>query len=339
MRLDVLYQFNEKYVPYAGISITSLLENNKDIDEILIHLMLEDVSEESKNRLYKLASQYNRKFIFIETGELIRKMKSVGINEYRGSYATNMKMFAPLYMDDCVKRLLYIDSDTVINGKVSELITIDMHEKPIAMVLDSLGGKHKLQVGLYEEDLYFNGGIILFDIEKWKEKECEKRIIDHAKNIRAHYMAPDQDLINVVLRGEIEKLDIKYNLQPIHMVYPPILYNKYFGQKNYYHKKEIKSAVADPVIVHTFRFLGEFPWHKNSLHPGVSYFDRYMKISLWKNYKKLPSEQNGLIFKIERWLYRHVPKKLFLTIFKLNYEIFLWKANRDSLRNRNNKNM
>lgn len=339
MRLDVLYQFNEKYVPYAGVSITSLLENNKDIDEIVIHLMLEDVSDESKNRLSVLAGQYNREIIFIETSELIQKMKSVGINEYRGSYATNMKMFAPFYMNGSVKRLLYIDSDTIINRKVNELITIDMHEKPIAMVLDSLGGKHKFQVGLHEKDFYFNGGIILFDIVRWKEKECEKRIIDHAKNVRAHYMAPDQDLINVVLREEIEKLDIKYNLQPIHMVYEPDLYNKYFRQKNYYNEKEIKCAAADPVILHTFRFLGEFPWHKDSLHPGVLYFDKYMKTSLWKNYKKLPTEQDSLIFRIERLLYCYIPKQMFLVIFKANYDFFIWKANRDSLRNRNNKNM
>lgn len=339
MRVDVLYQFNEKYVPYAGISITSLLENNKEIEEIVIHLMLEEVSDESKEQLLKLANYYNRKIIFIETQKLIQKMKSVGINEYRGSYATNMKIFAPMYMDESVKRLLYIDSDTIINGKISELISLNMHDKPIAMALDSLGGKHKLQVGLNEEDLYFNGGIILFDIERWKETECEKRIINHVKNVRSHYMAPDQDLINIVLRGEIGKLDIKYNLQPIHMVYDTLLYNKYFKQKNYYNKEEIKNAVADPVILHTFRFLGEFPWHNNSLHPGVLYFDKYMKMSLWKNYKKIPTEQNGLIFKIERLLYRHLPQQIFLSIFKLNYEIFLWKANRDSLRNRNNKNM
>ena len=32
--LNVLYQLNEKYAPFAGVSITSLFENNKDIKQI-----------------------------------------------------------------------------------------------------------------------------------------------------------------------------------------------------------------------------------------------------------------------------------------------------------------
>ena len=31
MHMNVLYQFNEKYAPYAGVSITSLFENNKNV--------------------------------------------------------------------------------------------------------------------------------------------------------------------------------------------------------------------------------------------------------------------------------------------------------------------
>lgn len=339
MRLDVLYQFNEKYVPYAGISLTSLLESNKEIEEIIIHILLEEVSDASKKKLMYLANLYNRKFTFIETRKLVEEMRAVGINAYRGSYATNMKMFAPLYMDDDVERLLYVDSDTIIIGRLDELVLMNMHSKPVAMVLDSLCGKHKLHIGHHPNDSYFNGGIILFNIQKWKEDKCTERIISHAKNIRAHYMAPDQDLINVVLKKEIYKLDIKYNLQPIHIAYSTMLYRKYFGQENYYSDKEIESAAARPIILHAFRFLGQFPWHKDSFHPCVSYFDKYMEKSLWNDYQKSPTDKSNILFKLERWLYKHTPKRLFLAIFKINYDFFIWKANQDSLRKRNNKNM
>ena len=30
--LNVLYQFDDNYAPYAGISMLSLFENNRDID-------------------------------------------------------------------------------------------------------------------------------------------------------------------------------------------------------------------------------------------------------------------------------------------------------------------
>ena len=338
-KLNVLYQFNEKYVPYAGVSLTSLLENNKEVEKLTIYILPEGISDDSEKILRKLAESYHREIMFVDTEQLIGEMQSIGINKYRDSYATNMKMFAPLYMDEAVERLLYIDSDTIINGSIAELTDIDMHGKPIAMVLDSLCSKHKLQVGHTKEDLYFNGGIVLFDIKKWKEMKCTERIIEHAKNVRAHYMAPDQDLLNVVLKGEIFRLNVEYNLQPIHFAYDYNLYYKWFGQPNYYTSYEIQKAIEKPKILHTFRFLGGFPWHTGTLHPQTSYFDQYLKKSLWSDYVKEPSERNSLIFKIERWLYRHLPKKIFIVIFKIYYELFLWKSDRDSLKQINNKNM
>ena len=40
MHMNVLYQFNEKYAPYAGVSITSLFENNKNADEICVYILV-----------------------------------------------------------------------------------------------------------------------------------------------------------------------------------------------------------------------------------------------------------------------------------------------------------
>lgn len=338
-RLNVLYQFNEKYVPYAGISMVSLLENNREIEEIVIYVLTEKVSQESIEKLKRQIEVYKRQICFIDTKELVDKMKSLGIPEYRGSYATNMKMFAADYMPDEIERLVYIDSDTIICGDVSSLMTMDMQGKPIAMALDSLGDKHKQLIGLQKEDMYFNAGIILFDIKKWKAEKCTERLQEHVKNVRAHYMSPDQDLLNIVFRNNILKLNIAFNLQPIHFVYEYSLYSKFFGQLNYYTEQEVGHAVENPIILHTFRYLGEFPWHKNSLHPHTSYFDKYMKISLWSDYQKQETEQNGLVFHIEKWLYCYLPKRLFLAIFKINFEYFIWKSNQDSLKQKNNKNM
>ena len=39
MRLDFLYQADENYAVYGGVSITSLFENNKDADEIYVHFL------------------------------------------------------------------------------------------------------------------------------------------------------------------------------------------------------------------------------------------------------------------------------------------------------------
>ena len=331
MQLNVLYQFNEKYAPYAGISMVSLMENNKIIDEIVIYVMGENLTSHSQEKLVRQVQQYGRQIHFIDTEKLIDQIRQLGIPKYRGSYATNMKMFIADYLEADIDRLLYIDSDTIICEDISPLISMNMDDKPIAMVLDSLGGRYKSAIGLNEDDYYFNGGIILYDVRKWRQDKCTERIQEHAKNTRARYVSPDQDILNVVLRNQIGILDISYNLQPIHTVYSYRQYNREFGGKMYYSEEEINSAAANPQILHSFRYLGEFPWHKNSLHPHTSYFDQYMGLSLWKDYQKHPTEQSGALFKIERLLYKHLPRTVFLKIFKISHQIFILKSNKDLL--------
>lgn len=332
MRLNVLYQFNEKYVPYAGISMVSFMENNKMAEEVCIYVLGEQVTRHSMERLTAQVQQYGRRIHFIHTDMLIEKMRGLGLSAYRGSYATNMKLFFADYLHDDIDRLLYIDSDTIICGDISSLIFLEMDNKPIAMALDSLGARHKRKIGLAKDEDYFNGGIILYDVRKWRQDKWSEKILEHIQNVRSQYMAPDQDILNIVLKKQIKKIDISFNLQPVHTVYTYRQYNRTFGQKSYYSEDEIHHAVCNPKIVHFFRYLGEFPWHKHSLHPYVPYFDHYMKLSLWKDYQKQPTEQNGIVFRMERWLYRHLPRFIFLAVFKISYEMYIWKSDRDSFR-------
>ena len=337
--INILYQFNEKYVPYAGVSITSLLENNKDADDITIYLLGEDISDDSKEKLLNQIEKYGRKGVFIDAVEVIEKMQKIGLNGYRDSYATNIKMFVDQYIPDTVERLLYIDCDSIVAGSVEKLFTMSLDRKPIAMVLDSMCMRHKQTIGFAKRDLYFNGGVVLFDMKNWRELKCEEQIVEHIKNVRSHYMAPDQDILNIVLKGKIKVLSARYNLQPFHMVYSYDQYMRFFGQPRYYSKTRIDNDSNKAVIYHTFRFLGEFPWHKDSLHPATALFDKYLVKSLWKDYCKQETERNDIVFRIERKLYRILPKSVFIVVFKICYEVFIWKSNIDSLKKRNNSRM
>ena len=337
--LNFLYQFNEKYVPYAGVSITSLLENNKNADDITIYLLGEEISDDSKDRLLQQINIYGRKGVFIDASEVIEKMQTLGLNGYRDSYATNIKMFVAQYIPETVDRLLYIDCDSIVAGSVEKLFTMSLDGKPIAMVLDSMCLRHKQTVGFTKRDLYFNGGVVLFDMKTWRAQKCEEQIVEHIKKVRSHYMAPDQDILNIVLKDKIKVLSVKYNLQPFHMAYSYDQYMRFFGQPRYYKKTTVEKANKEAVIYHTFRFLGEFPWHKGSLHPATALFDRYLAISLWKDYSKQETERNDIVFRTERALYRILPKSIFIVVFKGCYEVFMWKSNRDSLKKRNNSRM
>ena len=338
MRIDVLYQFNEKYAPYAGASITSLFENNRHFDSISVFILGEGLSARSEARFRELAAKYGRCLSFVATDSLVVMMKNMNLPSYRGSYAANMRLFLTYLLDEDVDRLLYLDADTIVDGPLDELAALDMEGHPLAMSLDSLVRNHKKRLGFNKDDYYYNSGVILFSMKEWRSEHCTERIANHVKNVRAWYPSPDQDLLNVVLKGEIMRLSPKFNVQPAYLAFTMRDYFKTFGSRGFYSPSELGSALTSPIIYHFFRFVGEFPWDKDNVHPDNDIFDRYLSISPWRDYVKIPS-MGGVLLKIEKILYKRLPRFVFIRIFRMAYEKFIRKANSDSLKYKTNRNM
>ena len=312
--LNVLYACDENYASFAGVSMFSLFENNRELDRIRVYLVSDNVSERSLSLLTSQAEKYGRELIIVDAAGIVETIKKLNIPSYRGSYTTNFRMFFHTFVADDVDKLLYIDCDTIVTASLAPLLSIDMQGKTVAVVRDSLTTSYKTLIGLEETDDYFNAGITFIDVRAWKEKKITERLLDHIQNVRSRYCNPDQDLLNIVLRNEKYILPPEYNFQPSHRAFSDKTYFSCYRHHSYYSTEELENARKYPVILHAYRFIGDFPWHKGNVHPDTPVFDSYMKRSPWADYEKKPARR-GLIFAVEKLMYRLLPKRLFLKIF------------------------
>lgn len=328
--LNILYQSDDKYAVFMGVSICSLLENNKSVEKICIYVIDDGIRPDNKDKLVSMIHSYHRELIFLP-GEKVSGRKEIATAfEYTGM-RKNTHSYLKLFVDELVPelngRIVYIDCDTAITGDIHDLMSIDMYGKTIGMAMDSLATKCKKAMGIAEDVRYFNSGVILIDLVQWKKRQCSKRILSHIKNVRT-YGTVDQDVLNVVLKDEILTLPIAYNLQPIHLDYSYETYSRVYRHKDeYYCKEEIEEAVKAPKIIHYLRYLGEGPWHKGNSHPCTKYFDYYLQMSPWRDYCKEDADTKK-IFHIEKWLYRHLPSNIFLMIFNIVHDAMIIKSNR-----------
>ena len=90
--MNILYQCNDNYAPYCGVSITSLFENNKHIEDISVFILSDDMSHENQSKFMLLAEEYGRKIVIVDSNPLNKKLEQLGIPMYRGSYSTNFKL-------------------------------------------------------------------------------------------------------------------------------------------------------------------------------------------------------------------------------------------------------
>ncbi|MBQ7832742.1 MAG: hypothetical protein IJ336_04095, partial [Lachnospiraceae bacterium] len=115
--INVLYQCDNNYAPFMGVSLTSLLMNNVELENLHIFLLGKDLSIENMQKIQRTCDEYGRKIIFLDCVGLDERIENYGMNKYRGSYATFYKLFVSELLKDMgitVQRMLYIDSDTVI---------------------------------------------------------------------------------------------------------------------------------------------------------------------------------------------------------------------------------
>lgn len=182
--------------------------------------------------------------------------------------ATAYNVLAPDFLLKLDGKVLYVDADVVVTEDISNLLDRNM-TSPVGAVLDAHIGwisSPSMWRPWREENIppltpYLNTGVMLIDLDEWRKNKLTNRIIE----VLTRYELPcvDQDAINIVLRGEFDQLEPRYNLMPYH----------YLKMLRYVDALEtdedLRIALESPAIIHFHRsFLGK-PWTIGAIHPAT----------------------------------------------------------------------
>jgi lipopolysaccharide biosynthesis glycosyltransferase len=181
--------------------------------------------------------------------------------------ATAYNVLAPQEELPAGRRALYVDADVVVRRDLAELFSLTLHS-PVGAVVDA----HVAMVGIpsmwrpwREEHLdptlpYLNTGAMLIDVDSWRAEDMTSRILGFLRQ----YDLPcvDQDAINLVLRGQFDRLRPAFNSMPYHLM--KLLRTADLVETG----DDIAEAIENPAIIHFHRsFLGK-PWAHRCTHPG-----------------------------------------------------------------------
>ena len=295
----------------AGVSITSLLLSNKGAG---IHFFLIHPKKvpDSIEKVYSVIEEYGATYSTLYSDDLDPLLKQLNVPTYNGSMVVYYRLFLADFIPQ-VDRLLYIDGDTIIIGDVWSLFNTNLGDNIIGMCYDSNSIEVKWAYGCCDGEPYYNNGIVLYDLKKYRESFDRKKIIEAISTICAGSILPDQDLLNLQFKGQIKNLDLRYNFQPIHFLFSSDIYLSYF-KKDYYSKEQIDGALNNVVIYHAIRIFGDRPWDYDSKHPYKDLFEEYKKKSPWAEEISIKKKKR-IIHLVEFYLCKLLPKRLFFYIF------------------------
>lgn len=320
--LNVLYQTDDNYAAIAGVSMTSLFETNKHLDEINIYMLNNDISKENLDKYEMLCSQYNRTLKIVDIHDCLEKIKGYDVGTFRDVYTVYLTMFILNELELNTDRIFKLDADTIVTGPLDELCDFDFKENYIAATYDCTINTYKPMVNLTLDDRYYNAGIILFNQKAWIENNCQQQLIDHLKEGRNKYWLCEQDLMNVVFRGHIAYLPIKYNLNSGFYIFGAEYSYKLYKLNKYSFSEldEIKQAMENPVIHHLMGAMTGRPWEVNNTHPLNEKFNEILKNSLWSDYEAVIPKRS-VIFKIQKILYKILQDWAYIKVHQaMNYK-------------------
>ena len=292
--MNIVYSSSDSYCEIAGISILSLLEHNRNVKELNLYLIDNNISKINKQKLEGMTASFGRTLTYLKHPD-IENRSATEINVGRWNISTFYRLFLPSMLPETVKKVLFIDCDTLVMQDLSPLWEMDMEDKWLYGVDDCRGAAYRTNLGLKPEDNYINNGVLLIDLEAWRKNKVEDMFLQYIRENQGDITFVDQGVQNGVLSklGRSGILHPKYNCMTVFFAFdyknliklrkPPVP-----GDSMQY-----QEAVKNPAIVHfqsCFR-MSIRPWVVGCKHPYAKTYLEYKAKSPWKETPMMPDDQ------------------------------------------------
>jgi len=268
--MNILIAINNAYIDYAKTMLYSLKINNPV--EYDIYLMYNQLNRQGIQSMQKFCSQNSMQLHPIHVADT--ELEGMTLGNAHFSIEMYYRIFVQKYVPETLDRILWLDADIVVDGSITEFYNMDMDGQLIAACADCGWNSEetvircKNKLNLPEEHVYFNSGVILFDLNAIRKQLEFGTILDTLKRYQDVLVFPDQDILNVLYDGKTKMISKRFNYQ--------------IGLER--KKADVQKDAA--VVLH---FTGSVkPWHPNYEAYCAEYYWKYaLKRGQWINFLKM----------------------------------------------------
>jgi len=170
-------------------------------------------------------------------------------------------------------RVLYLDADTIIVDRLDNLWRTALDDQPVAAVANPLyptmDRSFLTPLGI-ETAGYFNSGVLLFNLDVWRQENLTDRVLDAGASLGRQEW-PDQNALNLVLRDRWVRLAPRWNTQNTVFDLP--------ARRLPFTRAEVVAARKRPAVLH---FIGPYkPWHYRCKHRFLGTYWQHLRQTPW----------------------------------------------------------
>jgi lipopolysaccharide biosynthesis glycosyltransferase len=218
-RASVVYTTDQRYWPHVFVSLYSLLINNRDRSFDVFIFAAERDPAFFEHAAFLSSHHPDVKVNFVRVDD--REFAGAPVGSF--TIISYYRLLIGRLLPEAVRRVLYLDADTIVRGSIGELLELDLEGHVLAATPEEVPvdkvsgfGPHPVRLGLPEDTPYFNAGVLLVDLDCWRRTNVEQRCLTKIRQLCAgaeRLSFAEQDILNLVLSSEWKALGPSYNYQ------------------------------------------------------------------------------------------------------------------------------
>ena len=217
MTIDILMTTDDAYMHATVVAAHTLLKASRPTDRYRLFVITPPDAGPVHDRLLRHLERMHPNV------ECIHRRVTVEIQDAltRASHGCHLpstaayRLFAASLLPEC-DRCLYLDSDITVMQDLSALFEVDLEGNLLGAVKDSFCSMegsfpqdHQAKIGISYDNAYFNSGVLVLDLAAMRAERVEERF---AALFPHQYQYVDQDILNIVCKGRVRLLPLKYNV-------------------------------------------------------------------------------------------------------------------------------
>lgn len=209
-RYTIIYAADRQFWVHAYVSIYSMLANNRDLSFDIRVLATEPDEDffDFAPRLHATHPDFTLDWVKVEPGMMQGMTSQVS---HIQSTSTYYRLLIGEILEPELKRLLYIDCDTIIRGSIKELLDLDIDDVVLAAALEYGELSPNERLGMPPDAGYFNAGVLMINLERWRSEDIGRRCVEYIYEQGEKLLYNDQDALNAILVGRWKNFGQNWN--------------------------------------------------------------------------------------------------------------------------------
>jgi len=275
---------DNNYAMPLAVTVRSALENLGTNQKIALFIFDGGITESNKNKIIKSLKSENLNISWVQPDNALFTNLVLTRHLTPSCY---YRLLITEFLPQELNKAIYLDTDMVVTGDLAEIWNIEIGEDYALAVQDDVdmyismcdGLRNYKEVGLCGDAKYFNSGLLVINLEKWRTDNIGAKVLEYIQQNK-EYVRNDQDGLNAVLAGKWRELHPKWNQMPRIYDYPS-WENSPFPEDVY------QDMLEQPCIIH-FTNTPK-PWYagvkKECTHPKKDLFFHYLDVTDWSGWR------------------------------------------------------